>query len=55
MPQGLNTPAIARVGVIASKPGIMVLQFEDRDISGALAFPERPAIYQMYIQVERIP
>ncbi|MEO8016857.1 MAG: hypothetical protein ABI769_03510 [Pseudomonadota bacterium] len=28
---------------------------KDRNISGALAFPERPAIYQMYIQVERIP
>jgi hypothetical protein len=33
----------------------MVLQFEDRNVSGTLAFPERPAIYQMYIQVERIP
>jgi hypothetical protein len=50
-----GTPAIARVGVIAPKPGVMVLQFEDRNVSGTLAFPERPAIYQMYIQVERVP
>ncbi|MBK6598037.1 MAG: hypothetical protein IPG25_09190 [Proteobacteria bacterium] len=50
-----GTPPIARVGVIAPKPGVMVLQFEDRNISGTLAFPERPAIYQMFIQVERIP
>jgi hypothetical protein len=51
----LGTPAIARIGVIAPKPGVMVLQFEDRNVSGTLAFPERPAIYQMYLQVERIP
>ena len=54
--QGLmSTPAIARVGTIAPKPGVMMLQFEDRNVSGMLAFPERPAIYQMYIQVERVP
>jgi hypothetical protein len=51
----LGTPTLARLGVAAPKPGIVVIQFEDRAINGTLGFPERPAIYQMYIQVERVP
>jgi hypothetical protein len=51
----VGVPAIARIGVIAPKPGIMVIQFEDQGLNGTLAFPERPAIYQMFIQVERVP
>jgi hypothetical protein len=50
-----GVPPIARIGVLAPKPGILVIQFEDRGLNGTLAFPERPAIYQMYIQVEREP
>jgi hypothetical protein len=53
---GLNgTPAIARIGMVSPKPGVMVIQFQDKDVSGAPNFPERPAIYQMFIQVERVP
>jgi len=52
---GGGIPAIARIGVVSPTPGIVVIQFQDRDINGTLAFPERPAIYQMYIQVERVP
>jgi hypothetical protein len=48
-------PAIARIGVVSPKPGIVVVHFQDRDVNGTLAFPERPAIYQMFIQVERMP
>jgi hypothetical protein len=55
MPQALSTPAIARIGVIAPKPGIIVVHLQERDVNGMLALPERPAIYQMYIQVERVP
>jgi hypothetical protein len=55
MPQSLSTPPIARIGVIAPKPGIIVVHLQERDVNGMLALPERPAIYQMYIQVERIP
>jgi len=58
MPQGgllVNTAAIARIGVIAPKPGIIVIHLQEKDVTGTMAFPERPAIYQMYIQVERIP
>jgi len=50
-----NIPAIARVGVIAPKPGIIVVDFRDKDMFGAAGLPERPAVYQMYIQVERMP
>jgi hypothetical protein len=52
---GGGTPAIARIGVVAPKPGIIVVHLQDRDVNGTLAFPERPAIYQMFIQVERVP
>jgi hypothetical protein len=55
MPQALSTPAVARIGVIAPKPGIIVVHLQERDVNGMLALPERPAIYQMYIQVERVP
>jgi hypothetical protein len=48
-------PAIARIGVVAPKPGIIVVHLQERDVSGTLAYPERPAIYQMFIQVERVP
>jgi hypothetical protein len=48
-------PPIARIGMVSPKPGVVVVQFQDRDVNGTLAFPERPAIYQMFIQVERVP
>jgi hypothetical protein len=48
-------PAISRVGVIAPKPGIIVVHFQDEGMLGTAGLPERPAIYQMYIQVERMP
>jgi hypothetical protein len=51
----LAVSQIPRIGMIANKPGIIVLQFEDRSVVGAFAFPERPAIYQMFLQVERVP
>lgn len=52
----MNTiPAIARIGVVAPKPGIIVVHFQDRGMFGTVGLPERPAIYQMYIQVERMP
>jgi len=52
----INTiPAIARIGVIAPKPGIIVVHFQDNGLLGTAGLPERPAIYQMYIQVERMP
>lgn len=54
-PSALHTPAIARIGVVAPKPGIIVVDFQDKDMLGAVGIPERPAIYQMYIQVERVP
>jgi hypothetical protein len=54
-PNLLGIASSARTPVAAPKPGIMVLQFQDVNLSGALAFPERPAIYQMFIQVERVP
>jgi hypothetical protein len=41
--------------VAAPKPGIIVVHFQEKDVSGTMLFPERPAIYQMYIQVEKIP
>lgn len=50
-----GVPPLARLGVAAPLPGIMVIQFEDRNMPGFLAIPERPAIYQMFIQVERMP
>lgn len=50
-----GVPAIARVGVIAPKPGVIVVHLQEKDVTGTMAFPERPAIYQMYIQVERVP
>ena len=50
-----GVPPTAKIGMAAPKPGILVVQFEDRNLSGTLAFPERPAIYQMFIQVERVP
>lgn len=39
----------------APKPGVLVIQFEDHDMPGTLGIPERPAIYQMFVQVERVP
>jgi hypothetical protein len=51
----LQNNAAARLPVAAPKPGILVIQFEDRNVQGGLGFPERPAIYQMFIQVERLP
>ena len=48
-------PAISRVGVIAPKPGIIVVQFLDKGMNGTAGLPERPAVYEMYIQVERMP
>ena len=50
-----GTPPIARIGMAAPKSGILVVQFEDKNLNGTLGFPERPAIYQMFIQVERVP
>jgi len=58
-----NSPASAAAGisplvrlpVLAPKPGILVLHFQDATGVAGVVFPERPAIYQMYIQVERVP
>jgi hypothetical protein len=52
---GANVPAIVRIGVLAPKPGIIVVDFQDNGMLGAVGLPERPAIYQMYLQVERVP
>jgi hypothetical protein len=50
-----GTEPLARLGVAAPKPGIIVVHFQEKDVSGTMLFPERPAIYQMYIQVEKMP
>jgi hypothetical protein len=50
-----GTPPIARIGMAAPTSGVMVVHFQDADVSGTFGFPERPAIYQMFIQVERVP
>jgi hypothetical protein len=42
------------VGVLAPKPGIMVIQFQDGILPDFLG-PVRPAVYQMFLQVERVP
>jgi len=53
--QWQSVPAIARIGVTALKPGIIVVQFEDKNLPGFTGIiSERPAIYQMFIQVERV-
>ena len=52
---GLLSSPTAKIGMAAPKPGILVVQFEDHNIQGGLGFPDRPAIYQMFIQVERLP
>jgi hypothetical protein len=41
-------------GVVAPKPGTIVLTFQDAGMPG-LPLVERPALYQMFIQVERVP
>ena len=46
----------ARLPVINNRPGVMMLHFADSKLpqwNGL--FPERPAVYQMFLQVERIP
>ncbi len=52
---GLFNNAMARTPVASPLPGVIPVQLQDVNLSGTLAFPERPAIYQMFIQVERIP
>ncbi len=47
--------AMARIGVAAPVAGVIAVQFQDRSVTGAYFFPERPAIYQMFVQVERVP
>jgi hypothetical protein len=47
-------PAISRIGMVAPKPGVIVVHFQDIGLLGTAGIPERPAIYQMYIQVERM-
>jgi hypothetical protein len=47
--------AMARIGTIAPTPGILMIQFEDSRMPGILGIPERPAIYQMFVLVERVP
>lgn len=42
-------------GVVAPRPGLIYLQFQDGPNLSSTFPPERPAIYQMYIQVERMP
>jgi len=49
-----NSNAAATIGQIAPKPGILVLHFQDGLLPNILGVA-RPAIYQMFIQVERIP
>jgi hypothetical protein len=51
----VGIPAMARIGVVAPKPGIIVVEFHDYSMFGTMGMPERPAIYQMYIQAERMP
>lgn len=48
-------PGMSGVGSIATKPGIIVLDLQDGVIPGFLGFPQRPAKYQLFIQVERMP
>jgi hypothetical protein len=50
-----GTEPLARLGVAAPKPGIIVVHCQEKDVSGTMLYPERPAIYQMYIQVEKMP
>jgi len=42
-------------GVPAPTRGVMMVTFYDDEIPGFLGFPEPPAYYQMFIQVERVP
>lgn len=54
-PVPFHPQAIARIGAAAPLPGILMIEFLDDYIPGSLGFPERPALYHMYIQVERVP
>lgn len=49
------SPWLKVPGVLAPKPGVIMIEFNDGILPGFLGFPERPAMYQMFIQVERIP
>ncbi len=46
---------LSGVGSVATKPGIIVLDLQDGVVFGFLGFPQRPAKYQLFIQVERMP
>jgi hypothetical protein len=50
----VGAPAIALIPVLAPQPGILVIGFQDGLLPGFLG-ADRPAIYQMFIQVERLP
>ncbi len=37
------------------KPGVMMISFRDGEHRNALSVAERPAVYEMYLKVERLP
>ncbi|MBA2626506.1 MAG: hypothetical protein H0U85_00685 [Gemmatimonadales bacterium] len=45
---------MASIGMIAPKPGILMVHMQDGPMAGVLT-PDRPAIYELFIQVERVP
>ncbi len=49
----LSTNAMATIGQAAPKPGVLVLHFQDGLLPNILGVA-RPAIYQMFLQVERL-
>lgn len=50
-----QSSGLERIGMIAPLPGILVVAFEDRNMPSVHIVNERPAMYQMFIQVERLP
>ncbi len=56
-PVPLSPWSLATVPVPAPKPGVLVLHFRDdrMPLQGVMLSTERPAIYEMFIQVERMP
>ena len=52
--QALLGGAANAPGIIAPKSGTLVVTFQDSGMPG-LPLVERPALYQMFIQVERVP
>lgn len=46
---------LAGIGMLSTSPGIMMISFVDGHLEGFPGMAERPANYQMFIQVERIP